>query len=131
MAAQYYGETLQVRAAYDYRSAILSYLGEKPVAESTVFYVPYFLVPTIHLYHPELSTIGYDTDWSPGALAVALSGAGSKGELLCAQSTCNAVRREIPAGSPVREAQVAAAGIVVNSESGQEEPLYSLIVDRH
>jgi hypothetical protein len=123
-ATQYYGEKRRAVSTHDYRSDILDYLGRS--AGMKKLYVPQILVPTVHFYHPELTTVAYDTNWSPAALAVALSQAGTKSALLCMESLCNEVRGQVPPAHSVRETQIAA-----KSEDLKEGPLNSLMIEDH
>lgn len=129
MTTQYYRETAKAKSAHDYYSDLLNYLGKN--GEVTSFYVPFVLVPTIHFYYPGLTIVGYDTDWLPKDLAAAWAKAGPGWGLLCAESTCHAVRGQMPPAVPLRQAQVAAGGIAAHGENSPgEEPLYSLTVEK-
>jgi hypothetical protein len=129
-ATLYYRETTREKARSNHYSDLLSYVGQKRDAKG--MYVPYVFVPTIHYYYPQLTTVGYDVDWRPEDLVSAWVKAGPGWELLCAESTCNALRSRASAVAPVRQTTVVAGGIDTTGEITGEnslEPLYSLAVE--
>ena len=122
MDVRYYRETVEVRSGHDSRIELLSYL--KSDSRKKTLYVPYALVPTLHFYMPDLTTVGYDEGWTPSALSAALSqqGTGEAGrvELLCESPLCNAVAANAPASRSDRP--------VMSSDAELHQgPLYSVV----
>lgn len=117
MDARFHGEDVRLQATPDSRLELLSYL--KSGDQARTLYVPYVLVPTLHYYLPDLSTVGYDATWQPDALASALT-AGARSELLCELPLCSAVANRMN-GAHRDDSPVMAA-----DRELQQGPLYSV-----
>lgn len=129
MAAQYYHETTKGEVWSSHYPDLRNYLAHKQSSKG--MYVPFVLVPTIHFYYPDLPTVGYDVDWRPEDLLSAWVKAGPGWELLCAESTCTALRSQA-SSVPVHQTQVVAGGIGTTAGGIKEaplEPLYSLVAE--
>lgn len=106
-------ETLRLRdsmaEAHDTLSPtarILSWVKQAAIPAGQTLYVPYYFVPALHLYVPELRTMGYDIDWPLSRLVSELRSPQAHGTFLCTQPVCEAV--EAAAGvSPARKVLVA------------------------
>ncbi len=92
MPVRYYRETLDVQSQPDSRRELLAWL---TAGHGKSLVLPYILVPTVHYYHTESSTIPYDKDAAPADLANNLTG-GANRVLLCEQAVCQAVRAQVP-----------------------------------
>lgn len=110
MDVRFHAEDVDLNQKPDARRELMAWL--KSEDRSKTFYVPYVLVPTLHYYMPEVSTVGYDASWKPGTLAEAL--AAPKAELLCEKALCEAVGGKL--NKPVMEAD----------KDLQQGPLYSV-----
>jgi len=118
MNARYYRETREVEAAPDSRLALLNYIRRDT---RMALYVPYVLVPTLHYYKPQLTAVGYDTNWSAADVASALKAAGEGAELLCEQNLCLDVARQLKT-TPL-------APVMAPDKELNQGPLYSVTVD--
>ncbi|HTA46652.1 MAG TPA: glycosyltransferase family 39 protein [Bryobacteraceae bacterium] len=119
MDVRFHGEDAGLNTTPDARRDLMAWL--KSEDHSKTFYVPYVLVPTLHFYMPEISTVGYDASWNPETLASAMAAPGA--ELLCEIALCDAVESRVKTthqNTPVMEAD----------KDLQQGPLYSLTASK-
>jgi hypothetical protein len=97
------GMTVQVReamreskAAKTFLPVVLQVVGEHPVQPDQQLYLPYQLVPTLHYYHPEIKTVGYDFDFPFPRLAEGIKSSSTAGIMFCETSFCDGVERLAP-----------------------------------
>ena len=116
MDVRFHDEDAGLNTTPDARRELMTWL--KSEDHSKTFYVPYVLVPTLHFYMPEISTVGYDESWQPEALASALMAPGT--DLLCERKLCGTVE------SRVQMPQMEDAPVMAADKDLQQGPLYSL-----
>lgn len=101
---------------------VLEYVEAAQLAGSrSALYVPYYFVPALHFYYPNLPTIGYDKDWPVTRLISELRQPEVADEFLCVQSAC----REI-----ARAARMESLRIRQIAPNHEGEPLYVMGVPR-
>lgn len=72
---------------------VLEYARSTGIANTgKTLYVPFFFVPTLHFYMPELSTAGYNPDWGYDRLAAAVRSPGAADVFLCLPQACSGVQ---------------------------------------
>lgn len=72
---------------------VLEYARASGLAGSgKTLYVPFFFVPTLHFYMPELLTAGYDQDWNSERLSAAVRSPSAADVFLCLPQACSAVQ---------------------------------------
>ena len=89
----------EVKAVHDsrpYHFAVLKLMRDQPVAPGRQLYLPYQLVPTLHYYHPEIQTVGYDADFSIARLADGIQSPDADDKMLCEEEFCAAIERQSP-----------------------------------
>jgi hypothetical protein len=96
MTIQFHGVLRDVKAAGAYESIVLRAVGEHPVAAGKQLYVPYQLVPTLHYYHPEIKTTGYDFDFPLPRLADGIQSRDAAGIMFCEAGFCEELERQTP-----------------------------------
>jgi hypothetical protein len=96
MTVQYRANALAFRATRPYHIAVLQALNQHPVGPGQRLYLPYQLVPTLHYYHPEIATTGFDNDYPMARLADQVAAPNAAGFLLCEEDTCAALSRLSP-----------------------------------
>jgi hypothetical protein len=91
-AWQYYWilQELKGNNPYPYFTSSLQWVREQPSIDGRLI-VPYQLVPTLHLYFPQLKTTGIDVDWSAQRLRDTLRHPDSAPFLLCEAPQCAAM----------------------------------------
>jgi hypothetical protein len=70
---------------------VLNFLRERPVPPGKTLYVPFYLIPTLHFYHPDLNAVGYDVDWPVTRLLNAIQAEDAHREILCSEEICRTV----------------------------------------
>src|SRR6185312_3013744 len=93
----FYREQKQASMAPSVSADVITYLQPTPAA--TTVFLPYVLVPTLHYYRPELTAIGYDTDWTRDRLLQMARERAGRLALLCPESVCRQVAEELFHGS--------------------------------
>jgi hypothetical protein len=88
----FYREQQEAYTAPSVATDVLTYLQE--TRRGTTVLVPYVLVPTLHYYRPELTAIGYDTDWSRANLMQLARERVGNLAFLCPESVCRQVGEE-------------------------------------
>jgi hypothetical protein len=86
----------QIHDAQPYHVATLRLLQEQPIPSGQRFYLPYQLVPTLHYYHPEVETLGYDVGYPLDQLATEIASPKAAGAMLCEEAFCGAIERQHP-----------------------------------
>jgi hypothetical protein len=86
----------QIHDSQPYHVATLRLLKEQPVPAGQRLYLPYQLVPTLHYYHPELETLGYDVGYPIDQLANEIASPQAAGAMLCEEAMCVAIERQHP-----------------------------------
>src|SRR5205085_3635148 len=92
---EYYREGRQADAVPSTAAGVLGHV--QNTSTSGTLLVPYVLVPTLHYYRPELTAIGYDSDWNLARLVDTAQAHTGNVELLCAESVCRGVEELWPA----------------------------------
>lgn len=72
-------------------AGVVDYARTAAVPPDSVVYVPYYFVPALHLYFPDLKTVGYDADWPVSRLVAELRQPNVASEFICPASQCRAV----------------------------------------
>jgi hypothetical protein len=88
----FYREQQEASVAPSFAADVLTYL--EPTPGGTTVAVPYVLVPTLHYYRPELTAVGYDTDWTRERLVQLARERSEKLAWLCPESVCRQVAGE-------------------------------------
>ena len=70
---------------------------------------PFVYVPTLHYYHPDITTVGYDVDWTVERLEEAARAA-ERTEVICAPQVCDALAERLGAGIEGRQEVTRAPG---------------------
>ena len=86
----------QIHDAQPYHVATLRLLQEQPVPTGQRLCLPYQLVPTLHYYHPELETLGYDVGYPIDQLAAEIASPRAAEAMLCEEAYCSAIERQHP-----------------------------------
>jgi hypothetical protein len=76
-------------------SGVLEFVAREPVPSGKVLYVPFYFVPALHFYRPDLQTVGYDLDWGVDRLASAVRSPDAHRQLLCIEPVCDAVEKAL------------------------------------
>lgn len=84
-------------------------LAEHPPAPGAKLYLPYQLVPSMHYYHPEVATVGYDFDFPVARLADGIESKDAADITFCEAAFCDELDRRIP-GFAARKTLLAAPG---------------------
>jgi hypothetical protein len=79
-----------------YHIAVLRLAQEQPIPSGRRLYLPYQLVPTLHYYHPEVETVGYDVGYPIDQLAADVASPQAAGAMLCEAAFCGALERQYP-----------------------------------
>jgi hypothetical protein len=79
--------------------AMRAAIGQAARTPATPFFVPFEWVPTLHYYHPNLTFVGYDSDWKPQRLAQ--EAAATPSQVACQPEMCAALEATLPPGTPV------------------------------
>ena len=97
------GTTLPYRkealADHDFRPyhfAVLKLVDSQPAGAGRPLYLPFQLVPTLHYYHPEIQTVGYDADFPVARLADGIRSPEADDKMLCEEEFCAAIERQSP-----------------------------------
>ncbi len=114
----FYREQQEASMAPSFASDVLTYLQPTPAGAAVL--VPYVLVPTLHYYRPELTAIGYDTDWTRERLIQVVRERAGKLALLCPESVCRPLAEEF-----VNSATWIPLGKIADQQ-GQPENLYAI-----
>ena len=93
-----YREGKQADAVPSTAAGVLGHVQTTP--SGGILLVPYVLVPTLHYYRPELTAIGYDSDWSLARLVDVAQAHYGNVELLCGESVCRSVGETMARGRP-------------------------------
>jgi hypothetical protein len=86
----------EIHDAQPYHVATLRFLQGQPVPAGQRLYLPYQLVPTLHYYHPDLETLGYDVGYPIDQLATEIASPQAAGAMLCEEAFCAAIERQHP-----------------------------------
>jgi hypothetical protein len=86
----------QIHDSQPYHVATLRLLQEQPVPTGQRLYLPFQLVPTLHYYHPEVETLGYDVSYPIDQLATEIAAPEAAGAMLCEEAICVAIERQHP-----------------------------------
>jgi hypothetical protein len=85
-------EELKVERATPTSSAhVVSWAGGAEIQVGKTLYVPYYFVPVLHLYYPQLQTVGYDVDWSLSRLMSEIRSPDAHEAFLCIKPVCDSV----------------------------------------
>jgi hypothetical protein len=87
MDVDYYNEARAEALRGNLAADVLRYMDGRPADK---LYMPFYLVPTVHYYHPDVSTVGYDSDWD-GARIAQESLASTPSIVMCVESLCKAI----------------------------------------
>jgi len=115
MDVNYYAEAKRESAAPSPTTDLLAYLAKTPPER---LYLPFVYLPPLHFYRPDISTVGYDDDWSTARLA-GESLAAAPAEVLCADEVCRQLEAAWPAGAT-------AGRELINKTVRTPDPLYAL-----
>jgi hypothetical protein len=98
--AAHHREQLKAARATPTSSAhVIAWARQAAVPPDKTLYVPYYFVPVLHLYQPELRTAGYDSDWPLSRLTAEIRSPDAHGTFLCIQPVCaevEAALEELP-----------------------------------
>jgi hypothetical protein len=86
----------QIHDAQPYHVATLRFLQDQPVPAGQRLCLPFQLVPTLHYYHPELETLGYDVGYPIDQLAAEIASPQAAAAMLCEEAFCGAIERQHP-----------------------------------
>jgi Dolichyl-phosphate-mannose-protein mannosyltransferase len=117
MDVSYYAEAKQDFSSPSATADVLAYLNRIPAEK---LFVPFFYLPALHYYRPEIATVGYDTDWTVQRLADD-SLAAAPMELMCLEQVCRQLEAVWPSGTAL------ARELVSNADSSGE-PMYAMPV---
>jgi hypothetical protein len=118
-----YREEAEVAMAAPTSSAhVLSWVRESTIAPGKTLYVPYYFVPVLHLYRPELDVAGYDVDWSVDRLTTAVRSPDAHPVLLCVEPVCDQVDAALGGSADART-------LIAPVHEGY--PLYAMTVTSH
>jgi len=84
------GET---KAAGSWESDALRVVGGYPMG---TLYLPFQLVPVMHLYHPEIKTVGFDIDFPVARLVDGIRAFDAAPIMFCEAKYCDAIERRAP-----------------------------------
>jgi hypothetical protein len=116
-------EELAIAQATPTASAgVLQWVREAAIPPDKTLYVPYYFVPALHLYHPELQTAGYDHDWPLNRLTAEIRSPEAHNIFLCVEPVCNQVEAALGGAGNARK-------LVAQSHDGY--PLYAVATSRN
>lgn len=102
-------------------AGVLSYLRERKIPDGSKLYVPYFFVPMIHLYRPDVETVGYDRDWPVHRLITEVMSPSTYDEIVCPRQVCNTLETALGGAERTRQ--------LISPEFGGE-PLFAFRAKR-
>jgi hypothetical protein len=108
----------EARDAYSYYRAALDTVRAARVEPGKAFYVPFQLVPTLHYYHPEVSTVAMDYGYSVPDMVAGLRSPSAASALMCEKSMCDEIQS---VGVDIVEARN-----LVHPQGPTGQPLYVL-----
>lgn len=115
-------EELKVTLATPPPSAnVVSWARNAAIPPGERLYVPYYFVPVLHLYEPELQTAGYDHDWGVPRLVKDIRSAGVYQTFLCIEPVCRQVEQALGGTSK---------SMTLVAPSHEGFPLYALTTNR-
>jgi hypothetical protein len=93
---QYRQVAQEIHDSQPYHIAVLKLTREQPVPAGQRFYLPFQLVPTLHYYHPEVETAGYDVSYPIEQLAAEIVSPQAADVMLCEEALCAALEQQRP-----------------------------------
>lgn len=93
MNAMYYVDTSRTINYRIFTIDVLEYMKTAKVPEGQTLMVPYILVPALHYYHPEIKTVGYDTDWALPKLQATMATPNIAKFSFCESSACRILEK--------------------------------------
>jgi hypothetical protein len=92
-AAEWARISKEIRNDYTYHGAVLGYVRGGAIEAGRSFYVPFYVVPTLHYYHPEVEAVGIDYGYPVSDIVAGLRSPSSARTMLCEEPMCDAIQQ--------------------------------------
>src|SRR4029450_7317132 len=74
---------------------VLAWVRQVAIPPDETLYVPYYFVPVLHLYQPNVQTAGYDSDWPLPRLIKDIQSPMAHDTFLCIEPFCEQVEEAL------------------------------------
>jgi hypothetical protein len=92
-AAEWARVSREVRDADSFLRALLRYVRSGGIEPGRTFYVPFYAVPILHYYNPEIATAGVDYGYPVPEIVTELRSPATASTMICDGPMCDAIER--------------------------------------